>query len=312
TETACNASEESPEHIEIKHLVYLACRAQGWETTVESAGPGRTWVADVLAEKDARKVAFEIQLSSISSKELVERDRKYREAGIESYWLLENFLNRTREFESWYTTSMNDADEQYKTRIPYLDPDLFLTGPENHIFVTTGIRTIGLCAKKQALFTTNNPNIPLAATVREVLKGNYHTYLLENKAMMDQRKRLKQLAAPALIRLHSFYPAIIRDKTYRKKLQSFAAGLNRKNGKRDPAKERDLDRLTAEISWLENEYRSCISDGSGLFVWKKPPGRNTAHPYFRLESETTVKKLQEYTDTFSRWETAFNAAVGQH
>ena len=62
---------------------------------------------------------------------------------------------------------------------PLYRSSLFETGPENHIFIARGIRSVGLHAKKQTLFTTNNPEIPLAVWVREVLKGNYRNYLEE-------------------------------------------------------------------------------------------------------------------------------------
>ena len=50
------------------------------------------WISDVYAIKDGRKIVFEIQISTISPNDLEDRDKKYRNEGIESYWLLDNFL----------------------------------------------------------------------------------------------------------------------------------------------------------------------------------------------------------------------------
>ena len=141
-----------------------------WETSVEFPSADRTWISDVFAQKDGRKIVFEIQLSPLSSADLLSRDTRYRDEGIESYWLLDNYLDRAKEFASWYDNLVSADDDRRKGPIPYLDRSFFSTGTENHLFIAKKIRTVGLRAKKQTLFTTNNPEIPLAVWVREVLK----------------------------------------------------------------------------------------------------------------------------------------------
>ena len=101
-DTGCHYEEESREHLEIKYQVYQVCKSEGWETSVEFPAPDRTWISDVYATRDDRKIVFEIQISTISPNDLEERDRKYRNEGIESYWLLDNFLERSKVFASWY------------------------------------------------------------------------------------------------------------------------------------------------------------------------------------------------------------------
>ena len=71
-----------------------------WEASVEFPSPDRSWISDVYAIHQGRKVVFEIQISAISLEELEERARKYRAEGIESYWLLDHFLERTKDFAS--------------------------------------------------------------------------------------------------------------------------------------------------------------------------------------------------------------------
>jgi competence protein CoiA len=112
SDTGCNYHEESKEHLEIKYQVYRICKSEGWETHVEFPAPDRTWISDVYTVKDGRKVVFEVQISAISSCELEERDRKYRNEGIESYWLLDNFLEKSKDFKSRYDAYLSEEDER--------------------------------------------------------------------------------------------------------------------------------------------------------------------------------------------------------
>ena len=143
--------------------------------------------------------------------------RKYRNEGIESYWLLDNFLERTKVFASWYHSHLEDEGNRQGGTIPYIDKTIFETGPENHIFIAKGIRSVGLNAKSQTLFTTNNKEIPLAVWVREVLKGNYRRYLEDTAVAYHEKRRLKMLAAPLLMQFREFYQKIIRDDTVQEK-----------------------------------------------------------------------------------------------
>jgi hypothetical protein len=59
----------------------------------------------------------------------------------------------------------------------------------------------------------------------------------------------------------------------------------------DKALEKKFYDLYSEIDWLDNAYRSCVYESSGLFMWKKIPGFDMPSPYFRLESESNVKKI---------------------
>jgi hypothetical protein len=268
----------------------------------------RTWISDVYAIKDGRKIVFEIQISTISPNDLEERDRKYRNEGIESYWLLDNFLERSRDFESWYHSHLNEEDDQRGETIPYIDNSLFDTGPENHIFISKGIRSVGMNAKDQILFTTNNKEIPLAVWVREVLKGNYQNYLKETSAAYHHKRQLKNLAAPLLIQFREFYRKIIRDETYRKKVDHYYRIFkNDKTLRKEKSLQKKFDELYSEIDWLGREYHSCIAESYGLFRWKTIPGKDVTRPFFRLESELKNKKLAECIKNFNQWEMSFNS-----
>ena len=306
--SGCVYAPETEEHLEIKERIYRACRAEGWETQVECAAPSRNWIADVCATRDGRTVAFEVQISPLSPDELEGRDLKYRAEGIESYWLLAQFT--VRPGDPSFRSDAFPGNNALADPVPYIDDSVFLTGPENHLFIARGIRGIGLDARGMRLFTTNNPAIPVGVWVREVLRGNYRRYLEETAAALEQKRRLKEMAAPALCRFRDYYEKIVRNGTYRRR----AEGMHRLIGsgpalEHTPALLRKANAIAAEIDWLEKEYRSFNAESSGLFTWKKPAGSSTIRPFFRLESERKVRQLQECVMVFDRWETSFNAAV---
>jgi hypothetical protein len=309
TDAGCRYAEESREHLEIKYRIYRTCKSENWDTSVEFPAPDRSWISDVYATRDGRKIVFEVQISAITPDDLEDRDRKYRAEGIESYWLLDHFLERTGDFESGYRAHLFSGVDSSGETIPYFDPSVFVTGPENHVFVARGIRSAGLDAKNQTLFTTNNPEIPLEVWVREVLKGNYRDYLDETAAAYHRKRRLLIKAAPELNRFRDFYRRIIRDKTFREKAGQRGRMSKSASPGNDSAWKKQFHDLYAEIDWLENEYRSSMAGSSGLFTWKKSPEYPTQRLYFRLESESNVKKLQDYVKTFTRWEESFEKAL---
>lgn len=310
-DTGCHYAEESKEHLEIKHLIYRVCQSEGFETSVEFPSPDRTWISDVYAEKDGRKIVFEIQLSPISSPELESRDAKYRIEGIESYWLLDNFLGRSKEFASWYNALVYGDDARSSDSIPYLDRSFFETGTENHLFITKNIMTAGLAAKKQTLYTTNNPSIPLTIWVREVLKGNYRRYLEESAQTCRRKRELNDRAAPALIRFRDFYEKIVRDEVYQKRIERWHRKF-RSNDllKNDARLQEKFREIFSETDWLNQHYREIMAGTNGLFTWKKHPKHGTPYPVFRLEPEGNIRKLEECVGVFSQWEASFDRAMG--
>lgn len=311
-DTGCHYAEESREHLEIKYLIYRICKSEGWETSVECTATDRSWIADVYATRDGRNLVFEIQISPISPQVLKERDTKYQADGIESYWLLDNFLGRTKDFASWYDAHLGEDVDRPDERVPYIDPSFFFTGPENHIFIAKGIRCVGMNAKKQTLFTTNNPEISIGVWVREVLKGNYQKYLQESADANHRKLQLKIQAAPLLFRFREFYFKIVRDESYRKRVGNCNRSL--KNDERlrdDPLLKKKFDEISCEIGWLNKEYRSFVDESFGLFYWKKILRNDTLLPFFRLESEAKIRKLEECVKKFTQWEESFDNAMGK-
>lgn len=60
----CPAGPESERHQVLKTVILAAAQAAGWAADVEVQGG--SWVADVLALHEDRRVAFEVQLSAQS------------------------------------------------------------------------------------------------------------------------------------------------------------------------------------------------------------------------------------------------------
>jgi hypothetical protein len=88
--TDCQAHEggpETPEHLRAKAVVAEAARAAGWTATVECPAPDRSWIADVMIEKDGRRVAVEIQWSKQSNADFRRRQSRYEQDGVKCFWL---------------------------------------------------------------------------------------------------------------------------------------------------------------------------------------------------------------------------------
>lgn len=79
-------ADESPEHLAAKAIVAVAARAAGWTATVEYPAPDRSWIADVLLEKEDRRVAVEIQWSLQNNSLFRYRQDRYAAAGLECVW----------------------------------------------------------------------------------------------------------------------------------------------------------------------------------------------------------------------------------
>lgn len=90
---------ETPQHQAAKAAVAQAAVAAGWNVTIEHRAPDGEWVADVLAEKDGRRVALEIQWSRQSAEDFSWRQERYRRAGVECFWFIHR-RNRSTALEA--------------------------------------------------------------------------------------------------------------------------------------------------------------------------------------------------------------------
>ncbi len=95
----CSSAPESPEHIYLKNLIAKAASDQGWRTITEYRGrspEGEDWIADILCQKGGATVAIEIQLSSITYSEIIERTERYARSQVRTAWLVES-----TKFKDW-------------------------------------------------------------------------------------------------------------------------------------------------------------------------------------------------------------------
>jgi len=299
----CDWEHETIEHLEIKNQIYQICKSENWETYTEFPAPDRNWISDVYAIKDGRKIVFEIQISKIPINILEDRDKKYRNEGIESYWLLDKFLEKSGDFQSAYYDHL--PEEEYD--IPYIEDSIFSTGTENHVFIAKGIRSVGLNVEKEILYTTDNPEIVLEDWVKQVLSGDYKNYLDKKFTSYHQNRQLKKIATPFLKQFDDFFMKIICDKTFKTDLnryyQIFKTDEKLKNLK--SLKEK-FSRVYFESNRLDTEYRKMVSPNFGLFIWKENPGCESEEPYFRLESESKINELKECIEQLKQMEGFYN------
>lgn len=89
--SACDLHEGGPEtaeHLTTKAVVARIARELGWEATIEAAALDRSWIADVLLEKNGRRVAVEVQWSPQSTFDFERRTARYEQDGIRCQWLV--------------------------------------------------------------------------------------------------------------------------------------------------------------------------------------------------------------------------------
>jgi competence protein CoiA len=81
---------ESLDHQRVKEIIREVAANVGWhaETEYEGLTPsGDRWRADVFAEKDVFRVAFEIQVTPQQFSYYRIRQQRYRESGVKGIWL---------------------------------------------------------------------------------------------------------------------------------------------------------------------------------------------------------------------------------
>jgi competence CoiA-like predicted nuclease len=81
---------ETTHHKVLKQVVQNTAVAEGWSTETEVSGvsaTGKRWRADVVAIREERKIAFELQWSSQAHTDFSHRAAPYRESGIDVVWI---------------------------------------------------------------------------------------------------------------------------------------------------------------------------------------------------------------------------------
>lgn len=102
---------ESAEHQQAKRILADAAAQRGWNATIEAIAPDRSWIADVLLERDGVQVALEVQWSPQSDEVFARRTMRYLESGVRCVWFL-GPANHRRDVQRAYRVS-GDLDDLY-------------------------------------------------------------------------------------------------------------------------------------------------------------------------------------------------------
>ena len=91
-QSECASAGESPEHRALKYWIAGVVRRLGWAALPEEgprSGDIGLWRADLLAVNadGVRRVAFEVQLASMTAAEGAERTERYKRDHIETVWI---------------------------------------------------------------------------------------------------------------------------------------------------------------------------------------------------------------------------------
>lgn len=91
---------EGREHLLVKAAVIRAAAAAGWSATPEFAQD--RWRADVMLERDRRRVAVEVQWSSQTPQLYAQRTQAYRDSDVPVVWLARLAARDRRGWSPWW------------------------------------------------------------------------------------------------------------------------------------------------------------------------------------------------------------------
>lgn len=279
----CGGEPESLDHLKLKYQIYQICKSEGWHAQPEYESPSGDWRADVFAEKDERKVVFEIQLSIITLDVLKEREAKYHRDGIESYWILKDFM-KISPYDNPKFVAGGNRGVFIDT---YLNEGEFCLNREEEFLIEHGIRTIGIDPNAHCLYTADIIGIDISEWIRSVLTGEYKKSLKDFETNYRNKLSLRELARPELNKIGEFADNKFEYDEQMKKIYAIF-----KNNKWD-----NFLSLKQEISGMYDSFktfdasrRKLVSPKNG-FVWKDYMHLGHEEPLLNLISENQISSL---------------------
>lgn len=279
----CGGEPESLDHLKLKNQVYQICKSDGWQAQPEYESPSRDWRADVFAEKDGRKVVFEIQLSIITLDVLKDREAKYRRDGIESYWILKDFL-KIFPYDNSKVVAGSNRGVFIDT---YLNEGEFCLDREEEFLIEHGVRTIGIDPNAHCLYTADIIGIEVVEWIRSVLTGEYKKSLKDFEINYRNKLRLRELARPELNKIGEFADNKFE---YDEQMKKFYAIF--KNNKWDNflLLKQEISGMYDSFKTFDESRRKLVSPKNG-FVWKDYMHLGREEPLLNLVSENQINSL---------------------
>lgn len=292
----CGGEPESLDHLRLKNQIYQICKAEGWDAQPEYQSLAGDWRADVYATRGERSVVFEVQLSKISQEELQEREEKYARDGIESYWLLRNYLDVRPYYAAWRECEVSIHFQNFD------ESDFDLTH-EKLYYVQKGVRTIGINSDNGTLCTTKNPSTELREWVRHVLNGEYSHYLADFKVQYQRCTRLRDAALPVLDELNE-----LKYKYYnhlRGPDRLYAVFKNHAWADYASLKE-EINLMYTSFSRFKNALWKIYSPRNG-FIWTNDPNSGEKYTQLTLLSEYQISSIREQVRDLKEVEVGFSS-----
>jgi hypothetical protein len=93
----CDWKPESAEHLKAKIEIIEACKLNGWKAIPEYSETN--WIADVLAIKNDKRIAFEVQWSRQSFEATKFRQDRYKDSDVRGCWFFRTAPKELRNYD---------------------------------------------------------------------------------------------------------------------------------------------------------------------------------------------------------------------
>jgi competence CoiA-like predicted nuclease len=131
----CITAPETAEHLLAKDIIAKAVLAAGWEAKTECAGQSfgnEDWIADVMAIKDRKRIAIEVQWSRQDREVTKLRQERYMRSGVTGLWLVRHTQNLVMENDTpVFRLRFQEEARTFLVMLPSPSFDTFLVNSHN-------------------------------------------------------------------------------------------------------------------------------------------------------------------------------------